>query len=368
MPSAIDTQVKKQVIHQWLGGNSRDRIGADNGIGAGTVSNIINEWKKGINDSEYESIKELAVFSKKEGLHVSELASRFRLYNYIIKLGLNEDQIESFIVNCMNGANSLSPEKIINLTNQLFEITKSESIPPANVPVFTKQKLEEKNRLEEQIQEAGAHLQSKNVEIETISEYNQLKEHLSKHNLSLEDPTRLLSILQTIKQIGYEPRKIVDAFASMKSLRQKERQLKNNCKMHEKRVARYHHILPVLELFVSFGIGIDPLIGFNILVTETAETCNIPISAAAFRVIKEIEDYRKIIGLRKESSRLALQIYTMNEILGRKNNAVMALLNLQSRGVTEDQILNVYKFFEEYGRVTRGGFKQAQNAPYIFKQ
>ena len=120
--------------------------------------------------------------------------------------------------------------------------------------------------------------------------------------------------------------------------------------------------------YPSFGIGIDPLIGFNILVTETAETYNIPNSGAAFRVIKEIEDYRKIIGPKKELSRLAVQIYTMNEILGRKNNAVMALLNLQSHGVTEDQILNVYRFFEEYGRGIPPGFKQVQNAPYIFKQ
>ena len=123
----------------------------------------------------------------------------------------------------MNGANSLPPEKIIDLTNQLFDIAKSESIPPAEVPDYIKQKLEEKQRLEEQIQEAGATLQSKNVDIETINEFNQLKEHLSKHNLSLEDPTRLLSILQTIKQIGYEPQKIVAAFTNMKSLRQKER-------------------------------------------------------------------------------------------------------------------------------------------------
>jgi hypothetical protein len=32
---------------------SRDRIAADNNIGAGTVSNIIEEWKKGIEDSKY---------------------------------------------------------------------------------------------------------------------------------------------------------------------------------------------------------------------------------------------------------------------------------------------------------------------------
>jgi hypothetical protein len=48
MPAAIDPVIKKQVINQWLSGGSRDRIAADNGIGAGTVSNIIDEWKKGV--------------------------------------------------------------------------------------------------------------------------------------------------------------------------------------------------------------------------------------------------------------------------------------------------------------------------------
>ena len=223
MPAAIDSQVKKHVINQWLSGDSRDRIAADNDIGAGTVTNIINEWKKGVEDSDYDSLRELTMSLKRQGIGLNESACSVRLNNYISKLGANEVDIESFIVNCMNGANSLPPEKVINLTNQLFDIAKSGSIPPAEVPVFTKQKLEEKNRLEEQIQEAGALLQSKNVDRITINEYNQLKEHLRKHDLSLEDPTRLLSILQTIKQIGYEPRKIVAAFASMKSLRQKER-------------------------------------------------------------------------------------------------------------------------------------------------
>jgi hypothetical protein len=117
--------------------------------------------------------------------------------------------------------------------------------------------------------------------------------------------------------------------------------------MFEKRATRYQHILPISEEFVSEGIGIDQLIVFNILVTETAETYNTLISTSAFRVIKEIEDYRKIIGLKRELSRLAVQIYSVNKILGRKNNAVMALLKLQSHGVTEDQILSMYRFFEK---------------------
>jgi len=46
MPAAIDPVIKKQVVNQWLSGDNRDRIAADNGIGTGTVSNIIDDWKK----------------------------------------------------------------------------------------------------------------------------------------------------------------------------------------------------------------------------------------------------------------------------------------------------------------------------------
>ena len=47
MPAAIHPVIKKQVIAQYLQGVSRDRIAVDNQIGTGTVSNIIDEWKKG---------------------------------------------------------------------------------------------------------------------------------------------------------------------------------------------------------------------------------------------------------------------------------------------------------------------------------
>jgi hypothetical protein len=43
MPAAIDPIIKQRVIVQYLQGVSRDTIAADNGIGTGTVSNIIDE-------------------------------------------------------------------------------------------------------------------------------------------------------------------------------------------------------------------------------------------------------------------------------------------------------------------------------------
>jgi hypothetical protein len=79
MPAPIDDQTRKQVIQQWISGDNRDKIAIDNGIGEGTVSGIVNDWKKGLEASEYESVRELAVQSKKQGLALSDLASGFRL-------------------------------------------------------------------------------------------------------------------------------------------------------------------------------------------------------------------------------------------------------------------------------------------------
>ena len=127
MPGAINEQTRMQVIQQWVGGNTREKIAIDNDIGEGTVSGIVNDWKKGIEDSEYESVRELAVQSKEEGIDLSDLASHVRLYNIIKKSGANEDQIESFISNCTisgAGVEVLPPEKIIDLVNQLFNISK----------------------------------------------------------------------------------------------------------------------------------------------------------------------------------------------------------------------------------------------------
>jgi hypothetical protein len=355
MPAAIGTQVKKQVINQWLSGDSRDTIAADNNIGAGTVTNIINEWKKGVEEFDYESIRELAVYSKKQGLGLSELASCFRLYNYIRKLGANEDDIEPFIVNYMNGANSLPPEKIIDLTNQLFDIAKSESIPPAEVQSHIIQKLEEKQGLEKQIQEAGAILQSKNVDIETINEFTKLKEDLSKHDLSLEHPTRLLLLLQTIKQIGYEPQKIVARFSRIESLRQTEKGLKNNCKIFEQRIGRCLEVLPLCEQIIRLRIGIGELLAFHTAVSEKAEIYNLSMESAAYRVIEDIQYYNKLGGMKKELSDLATKVFFMNQLSARQNNAVMALIKLQSQGVTEDQVLSLSR------GESRGDYNNAGN-------
>jgi len=111
------------------------------------VTNVINEWTSGLESSDYESVRELAVHLRKEGITFGELVSNFRRHNYVKKLGANEEQLESLIANLLDGARSIPHEKIVDLMNQLFEISMSELIPPTDVTVYINRKFEEKKKI-----------------------------------------------------------------------------------------------------------------------------------------------------------------------------------------------------------------------------
>ena len=114
--------------------------------------------------------------------------------------------------------------------------------------------------------------------------------------------------------------------------------------MLEKRMSGDRQVLPLLQRIRSMGIGIDKLLPFSLLVNEKAKTCNLPISAAAYRVIEDIENYNRIGGMNKEITRLAVQIFGMNEICAPRNKAITSLLKLQSYGISDQEVLNVYEY------------------------
>jgi DNA replicative helicase MCM subunit Mcm2 (Cdc46/Mcm family) len=169
-----------------------------------------------------------------QGIGLNDLARSVRLSNYIKNLGTTDDQIESFVANL---ANSPEPEMLIDVANQVAKLSRSESIPLEDLEGHVKQKEEEKQRLEEEIKQTRAILESTNVEMETINEYKQLKAELSKYHLSSDDPQRLLTVLDNLKDYRYDPKKIVAEFSNIKSLKQREKALKDNCAMLEKRMS-----------------------------------------------------------------------------------------------------------------------------------
>ena len=72
-------------------------------------------------------------------------------------------------------------------------LSRSESIPLEELEDHVKHKEEEKQSLEEEIKQRRAILESTNVDVQTINDYKHLKAELSRHNLSFEEPERLVT-------------------------------------------------------------------------------------------------------------------------------------------------------------------------------
>jgi DNA repair exonuclease SbcCD ATPase subunit len=341
MPAAIDNSVKTNAIKQWLDGDTRDKIASDNQIGAGTVSGIINEWKQGINAMDYESVRELSVWCKKQGINLSSLASSLRTNNYVQKLGANQEQIEIFISNL---ANSPQPEKLIDVANQIAQISTSESISLEELENRVKQKEKEKKMLEEEIKQRRAILENTNVDITALNEYKKLKEQLGAHGLSLKDPQILLSILKTIREIGYDPQKIIREFQKIKSFRETEKHLNNKCKALEARLRHCREVLPMCEQIMHIGIGFPELLAFHTAVVNKAERDNLPKEAAAYRVMEDIENYEKIGGLKNEISKMVMQKYAIDQMTAPREKAINSLIRLQAFGITDEEILGFHGF------------------------
>jgi hypothetical protein len=84
------------------------------------------------------------------------------------------------------------------------------------VPNYIKQKLEEKQKIDQDLKEADAVLQSKNVSIEAINEHIQLKEELKKYRLCTKDIHRLVNLLLSAKEYRYSAGKIVAKLRNIK--------------------------------------------------------------------------------------------------------------------------------------------------------
>jgi hypothetical protein len=199
---------------------TRYKIAADNNIGTGTVTSIVDNYKIGLDNLDFGSFRELMIQAKKRGMTPSDLASLTRLYNYFKSSEVSENEIESFTASV--SAADIPTESIIQCDNQLYEITRGQSIHLHELPGYIEKKLVEKQKIDEEIQQADTILQSKNVTLEAIDEHIKLNEELNKHDLSIRDIGKLLNLLSNAKKYGFDGKEIASKLYNILDLEWKE--------------------------------------------------------------------------------------------------------------------------------------------------
>jgi hypothetical protein len=187
------------------------------------------------------------------------------------------------------------------------------------------------------------------VSIEAINEHIHLKQELKKFKLSTKHIHRLLDLLEAVKQYRYNPGKIVAKLRNVKGLENKENKLKNSCDVLSKQADKYKGIIPLAQIIWDLHIGKNELISFKIAVCKAAQLYGFPLSTAAVYVLNNLRDYNEKGQLKKELSSLYLQKYAVEEFCSRRSQVIMALTNLRSHGIDEEQIMVVNNFMESNG-------------------
>jgi hypothetical protein len=153
------------VIKQWLEGVKRDMIAGNNGFSAGAVTNIVNDFRRGLGSAVVDDLRDLGVTFRKVGITPAQCALGFRVAMMMVaKLGVKEEEeeeeLESFILDVYNRCIDLglSPDNIALHIKDLIEFSKMNGtnnnyiLPLSQISEFIPQKADEKKKLEEEIQ------------------------------------------------------------------------------------------------------------------------------------------------------------------------------------------------------------------------
>jgi len=86
MPIGISDETRNQVIREWLAGEPRDKIASDTELAAGTITNIVPDWRHKLGYSTADALRQLAIDLKRLGISTIDCAIGCRTVNIMKNL------------------------------------------------------------------------------------------------------------------------------------------------------------------------------------------------------------------------------------------------------------------------------------------
>jgi hypothetical protein len=171
MGSATPYSIKVKVIKEWIQGLSRDKIGQNNGIGAGTVTSIIKQARDNIADIDL--MRGLALEIKKEKLEINDFASAIRLKKVLDELELPEEKVESLFeaINIHCFKKEIDSKEFVSKIYEVSNLAYNFDVSIFNIPVFINQKTKQLTELNKEI----------------AIKQRQIKQLIEEHNLTIQD-------------------------------------------------------------------------------------------------------------------------------------------------------------------------------------
>jgi hypothetical protein len=384
----IPDATRSLVIEQWELGAHRDTIAADNGLSAGTVTNIVNEWRAALGHARADEIREFGIILRRVGITPAQSALGFRTAMIMNKLGVKEDDFESFIFDVYNRCkdDGLSPQKVVDLLNDLVEFAKANAVPFSQISGHVRQKAEDKNRLVGEIEDLTARV--KGLEDETkasenrrafalfeekmtsaqIESYSGLMEELKGFGVPIDDLSKFAKMIHGISQKGYDVRKVISEFSDLEStreehlsyqvaipdLKKKYEELKGECYSLEQTISSHNQTLSVFRELEEMEFDLKVLKLLRNTVNEIASANEIPPEQATQKFCKDIEEQYddklgfelKLMKTRSEIDSVAQSLIIARAALLSQPVIGVSLQRLFAKGLQEHDIVEIANLFE----------------------
>jgi hypothetical protein len=143
--------LKQNILFQWITGISRDNIAKNNGVSAGKVSGIAEDWRR--NDSDFDKMRKFVKCLMKHGYEIGELGEVNRLFKRLQLLKIKPEQLELFLDKVAEHAfkRGLEPEVLIEKVIDISSLSEKTKVPVEELPHYIERMSKKLLRLEKKI-------------------------------------------------------------------------------------------------------------------------------------------------------------------------------------------------------------------------
>ena len=386
MPRIITSHEKLSVIDHWLCGESRIDIAIKHNIGSGTVYNIVQEWSNGLGDDVQlaNRLREVGIKLKKNGLTVSDCAKGLRMLMMLKRYGIKDDESQEKVPYFLREVYTrcqevgLTPQQVFDYISDIFKF--SSEIPIYEIPKFMKKRIEEKEKLESEIQELSKkrdelaeikeELQQEIQELRNIQEtmtkiyttFTIAKFQLKKYGIGMENMEQFVKCVVGISKENYNPVQVLTKIANYETLEKEANHYKSEVSLKKEELAKLNQQIESQTRNLDFlkikvdslneletrGFGINELRTLINMLNEIGLENNQDFDEIRKEFFDDIKNYEEVIGSRKERERLknelkSLEIQIMKE--REKYNSYPkikeSINRLTGAGIPEEDIVKI---------------------------
>jgi hypothetical protein len=386
MPRIITSHEKLAVIDDWLGGESRSDIAEKRDMGSGTVYNIIQEWRKEVGIEKADRLRDLALKLKKTGLAVNDCALGLRTLMILNKYGIKKDEDQQHLIYFLKEIYTKCQE--INFTSQqifdyISDILKfSSEISISQIPQFMKKRIEEKEKLESDLEKLSKIInelsilqEDKEQEIQRLAKIKETmtknyktftiaKSQLKQYGIEMENIDRFVQCVVGISKENHDPVKVLTKIADHENLEKNLRYYNEQINGKKIELAYLNQDRDSVQKDLTYlKIKLErieelELRGFNIkelrilynMLNEIGRENDFTYDEIRNKFFDDVKNYEEVIGSRKEKDRLKNECKILEDQLMKEREkynsypkVIESIMGLAGAGIYEADIVKINK-------------------------